>query len=448
MHITFIMPSVGRKANSKKYIRSWMMEPLGLGVLSSLTPREYERSFFDDRFEKIDFEIKTDVVCLSCETYTARRAYEIAYRFRNRGIPVILGGFHPTLVPDEAEQYADAIVVGEAEDIWKNVLEDLKSGNLKKRYKANGRPSLKGVFPDRELYRGKDYLPLRLVETGRGCMHNCEFCTIHPFYNQSYIHRPIEDVVGEIAKLRKEGSKHFFFVDDNIVSDPEHAKELFRRLIPLKIRWFSQGTINIAKDDELMRLMRDSGCMGVLIGFESLDDNTLKKLNKEFNFSIDREEAISKIHSYDLKIYATFVFGNDEDKKEVFEHTYEFAKKHKFFVTAYNHIVPFPGSALFERLNSEGRIFDDQYWLNHDYTFGKVCYQPKNFSADELTELCYYNRKRIYSIRNLLGRFFVKRNFTDIFTPLILLFSSILAKIDVGKRQGLPMGFGEPFRND
>lgn len=446
MHITFIMPSVGRKNNSKKYIRSWMMEPLGLGVISALTPKDIERSFFDDRLEKINFDIETDCVCLSCETYTSRRAYEISFRFRERGIPVILGGFHPTLVPEEAEQYADAVVVGEAEGVWDTVISDLRAGSLKKRYSGDGRPSLAKVFPDRSLYKGKNYLPLRLVETGRGCMHNCEFCTIHPFYNQSYVHRPIDDVVAEIKQMRDEGSKHYFFVDDNIVSDPEHAKELFRRLIPLKIRWFSQGTINIAKDDELMRLMRDSGCMGILIGFESLDDETLKKLNKEFNFDIDREEAIGKIHSYDLKIYATFVFGNDEDKKEVFEHTYEFAKKHKFFVTAYNHIVPFPGSALFDRLKTEGRLFDEQYWLNHEYTFGKIAYRPKHFSADELTELCYFNRKRIYSIKNLVGRFFVKRNFTDIFTPFILLYSSLLAKVDVGNRQGLPMGFGERFR--
>lgn len=448
MHITFIMPSVGRKSENQKYIRSWQMEPLGLGVISALTPKEIDRTFFDDRLEAIDFDIKTDLVVLSCETYTSRRAYEISYRFRKKGIKVLLGGFHPTLMADEAEKYSDAIVVGEAEDIWGSVLEDLKNGNLKKRYKAEGRPDLAGIFPDRDLYKGKNYLGLRLVETGRGCMHNCEFCTIHPFFNRTYIHRPVDDVYQEVKKIRDEGSKYFFFVDDNIISDPERAKELFRKLIPLKIRWFSQATINIARDDELMSLMKQSGCMGILIGFESLDNEVLKKLDKEFNTEIDRDYAIEKIHSFDLKIYATFVFGNDEDKSHVFEDTYEFAKKHKFFITAYNHIVPFPGSALFNRLIEENRIFDEKYWLNHDYCFGDVAYEPKQFSAKVLTELSFKNRKAIYSIRNLLGRFFVKRNFTDFVTPFLLIYSSLLAKIDVTGRQGLPMGFGWPIEDE
>ncbi len=322
MKITFIMPSIGRKKDDPKYMKTWQMEPLPIGVLSSLTPEKHEKVFFDDRMDKIDYDYPTDLVAITVETYTARRSYEIAYQYKQRGVKVVMGGFHPTLVPDEVKEYCDAIVIGEAENIWAKLLEDFEKGELKKEYKSSERPSLKGVFPDRTIFAGKEYLKLGLVETGRGCGFECEFCSIQNFYNSSYQYRPIEDVIQEIKSV---SFKFYFFVDDNIIADPTHAKRLFKALIPLKIKWFSQGSINMAKDPEMLELMVKSGCVGVLIGFESMDEETLNKMKKDVNIIHDRDKAVKTITDSGLRIYATFVFGYDNDTEEVFKRTFKYA---------------------------------------------------------------------------------------------------------------------------
>lgn len=442
MKVTFIMPSIGRKNENQKYVRTWQMEPLPIGALSALTPANVEKEFFDDRFNEVDYSTRTDLVAITVETYTARRAYEIARRFRDRGIKVIMGGFHPTLFPDEVMQYADSIVIGEAEDIWAGILKDAEEGTLQKMYKAEKRPSLEKRFPDRQIFKGRNYLNVGLVETGRGCPFNCDFCTVCKFFQNTYTPRPVEDVVAEI---KRHPYKYYFFVDDNIASDPEHAKKLFRALIPLKIKWLSQGSINMSKDPEMLDLMKKSGCLGVLIGFESLDEATLKNMKKGVNIDIDLDEAIRKIHAQGIRIYATFVFGYDNQEIGVFKQTYDFAMKHRFFITAFNHLVPFPGSQLYNRLKEEGRLVADNYWLDHNYTFGDVIFRPKNFGTEELTELCYQHRKKFYTVKSIFHRLFSGPNFNSFEDPFAYLLVNVLSRIDVSKRQGLPMGKGEPF---
>lgn len=442
MKVTFIMPSIGRKSLKQKYLRTWQMEPLPIGALSALTPPHVDKEFFDDRFNEIDYNTKTDLVAITVETYTARRSYEIAKRFRDRGIPVIMGGFHPTLNPDEVLEHADSICIGEADELWAGILADAEKGKLKKRYQAKQRPQLKGFFPDREIFKGRSYLKVGLVETGRGCPYGCDFCTICQFYNQSYFYRPIEDVVTEIKRHRY---PYYFFVDDNIASDTAHAKELFRALIPLKIRWFSQGSINMAADPEMLDLMKKSGCMGILIGFEALDAETLKTMKKGVNVKVDLDSAIQKIHDAGLKIYATFVFGYDNQTIGVFDETFAFAMKHKFFITAFNHLVPFPGSGLYARLKKEKALIKDRFWLDHDYTFGDVIFKPKNFTPEELTELCYGHRRKFYTWTSIFRRLFARPNWVGFVDPFGYLLVNWLSRVDVGKRQGLPMGLGEPY---
>ena len=279
--LTIIHPAIGHR-RGERYIRSWQMEPLPAAAIAGLTPKDIELRFHDDRMELIPYDEPTDAVALSVETYTARRAYQIASEYRRRGVPVMMGGFHPTLLPAEAERFAEAIVIGEAEGIWPQVIDDLRHGTLRKRYQAEHQASLEQIRLDRSIYGNKRYLPLGLVETGRGCRFPCEFCAIQSFFHRTHRSRPVDAVIAELRSLQ-DRSKLFFFVDDNFAGDIDRCKELLGAMQGLKIRWVTQMSINAAHDEELLALLARSGCKGVLIGFESLDQENLKAMGKGFN---------------------------------------------------------------------------------------------------------------------------------------------------------------------
>ena len=260
------------------------MEPLPVAVLSALTPKDVEQKFHDDRLELIPYDEPTDLVAISTEVYTAKRAYQIASEYRRRGVPVVMGGFHATLRPDEVQRYAESVVLGEAEDLWAKVIDDYRSGTPQKVYRSEMRPSLERSTPDRSIYNGKRYLPIGLVEAGRGCKFSCEFCAIQSFYHSTYCQRPVGQIVQEIRNIRNR-SKLIFFVNDNIVSDRADARELLEALIPLKIRWVSQASINTAMDPEFLQLLKASGCQGLLIGFESMNPDNLRQMGKAVNLA-------------------------------------------------------------------------------------------------------------------------------------------------------------------
>src|ERR1700691_1246352 len=236
MKLTIIHPCIGGHAGDASYIRTWQMEPLPAAALAGLTPRDVDVRFYDDRMEAIPFDEPADLVAISVETYTARRAYQIASEYRKRNVPVVMGGFHATLCPDEVAQYAEAVVCGEAEALWPRVIDDARHGRLEKFYRQTGRPSLAGLKPDRSIFRGKNYLPIGLVEAGRGCHFKCDFCAVQTVFKSTQTRRPIDAIIAEIAALKHE-RKLFFFVDDNITSNLEQAREFFRALIPLGVRW-------------------------------------------------------------------------------------------------------------------------------------------------------------------------------------------------------------------
>ena len=279
MRILFILPGIGKKPG-ERYLKSWLMEPLTIAVLKRLTPAEYETDFYDDRVESIDYQTDCDVVAITLETYTAKRAYEIAGRFRSRGKIIVCGGYHATLCPDDVAPHADVVLTGNAENVWANMLDDIRRGDYKLRY--HGEASLDYDLPDRSIYaeKVKKYLPVSLVEIGRGCRRRCEFCSISAYYKGCYKHRRIEDIVADIKMSRH---KLFFFVDDSIFSDREFAKELFLEVAKLKITWTTQITLDIARDEELLVLMRRSGCLLALIGFESISAGNLEQMNKAWS---------------------------------------------------------------------------------------------------------------------------------------------------------------------
>lgn len=400
MKITFILPAIGKKQN-EKYIGTWKMEPLTIAVLKSLTPDDVETEFFDDRIELIDYNTKTDLVVITVETYTALRSYRIAEKFRERGINVIAGGYHTTLLPDEVLEYFDSIIIGNAETVWEKVLKDASLKTLEKIYRGDF--AFHNKIPDRTIFNGKKYLPVSLVEIGRGCIHKCEFCAISEYYQCKYYKRDLDLVIEDMKSC---SNKYFFLVDDNLVADIENAKELFRRLIPLKIKWAGQGTLTMAKDKELLRLMKKSGCELILIGFESLEKESLLQMEKSWNGELETDKLVDEIHKAGIGIYATFVLGYDGDTKETVKKTLEFSEKHKFYTTAFNHLLPFPGTGLYHRLKKENRLIYDKWWINENYNYGELSFYPKNFDPKELSLISRDTRKAFSNGKNVLKRGF------------------------------------------
>ncbi len=439
MHMTIIHPAIGHIKN-ERYIRSWQMEPLPAAAIAGLTPDDIDIDFYDDRMEKIPFDDPTDVVTISVETYTAKRAYQIASEYRQRGIPVIMGGFHATLLPDEVEQYAEAVVVGEAELIWANVINDLKSGSLKRRYQSNERPSLDVIRLDRSIFEGKRYLPIGLVETGRGCRYACEFCAIQAFFDSTHRNRPIEDIVKEIESL-KDKKKVFFFVDDNFIGNIKEAKALLRALIPLNIRWITQMSIDGAYDEELLQLLDESGCKGVLIGFESLDEKNLKLMNKSFNtMHGGYANALENLRRYNIRIYATFVFGYDYDTEASFDAAVSFAIEQQFYIAAFNHLTPFPGTPLYNQLKEQGKMRFENWWLDDEYRYNDLPFTPKELAPQEVTRLCVESRRSFYSIKSIFKRLLSPVNYSDGFMLRNFLPINWMHRNDVSSRNGYPLG--------
>lgn len=437
--LTLVHPCIGRKAG-QRYIRTWQMEPLPPATLAALTPRdEWDVSFYDDRMERVDFDAAADLVAISVETYTARRAYQIASEYRRRGVPVVMGGFHATLRTQEVMRYAEAVVVGEAETLWRGVLDDFRAGRMKRLYRAEGRPSLKGVRPDRSIFQGKRYLPIGLVEAGRGCHLKCDFCAIQSFFGSTQTRRPTDDIIQEIREL-KGTRKLFFFVDDNITSNMAQAKEFFRALVPEKIKWVSQASINAAHDDEFLALVKESGCQGLLIGFESLDPDNLKDMNKGFNtMKGGFETALANLRRHGIRLYPTFIFGYDHDTPESFARTVAFAKRHAFYIAAFNHLTPFPGTPLYERLEKEGKLRYKEWWLDPEYRYNTVPFRPAKLGPEEVQQGCVDARASFYSWPSILRRSLdaVNRQ-KGMFLPFFTI--NAMFRAEVRERDGYPLG--------
>lgn len=391
--VAFIYPAMGRKPG-RAYVRSWQMQPLGLAQLSALTPPAWDRVLLDDRIREVRGDEPADLCAISIETYTARRGYQIAAAFRRRGIPVAVGGFHATACPEEALAHADAVCVGEGEGVWPRMLEDVAHRRLGGLYYASPSSAFPRTMPDRSLFRDQRYLPLELVETGRGCPHRCEFCAIAGFHRGRYRRRPLEDIVRELSGL-KGGT--VFLVDDNISADRPGLVELCRRLEPLGLRWISQASLDVARDDDLPRLLARSGCAGLLIGFESLDPERLRQMGKYTNRVAEYEASLSRLRRAGLAVYGTFLFGYPGDAADAFDRAVRFARKEKLFLAAFNHLIPFPGTSLHARVVSRGLLKRPDWWLDPGFRFGQTPMATQPLSPEALSDLCQRARRTFYS---------------------------------------------------
>jgi radical SAM superfamily enzyme YgiQ (UPF0313 family) len=440
MKATLIYPAVGRKAG-KPYVRAWQMQPLSMAVLASLMPADVEIAFYDDRLEPLDYDAPTDLVVLSVETFTALRAYRIARRFRRRGVPVVMGGYHVTLLPEEAQQESDAIVIGDAEPVWKELISDARRGKLRARYDGRGARELTGVRPQRSVFAGRAYQNITLVEYARGCNFRCDFCSITAFHQAAQSHRPARDVAREMEET---GSRRFFIVDDNVVSQPAKARELCRELTPLDINWVGQASIHIAQDDELLELLANSGCRGLLVGMESINAANLKVMRKDWNTAhASYEDSLRQFRKHGLAIYGTFVFGYDEDDWSVVARSVEFAREHKLFLAAFNHLVPFPGTPLYRRLEQQGRLLTARWWLDSQGRVGDVTFRPKRMSPRELQDACLWARRQFYGWGSMWERSLdAQANLSSLAMLGVYVGLNLGSHFDIDLRQGLQLGLG------
>lgn len=396
MKLELIVPAMHGSSNKGKKA---ICPPLAPAAIAALTPPGVKVSITDENVARIDFNKDTDLVGITALTSTSKRAYEIADTFRARGVNVILGGIHASIMPDEASEHADAVVIGEAEGIWPQVIEDSKADRLQKVYRQRERPSLVGLpVPRRDLFKKGVYFIPNTVSTTRGCPYNCSFCSVTLFFGHSYRCRPLAEVISEIKAIDREAP--IIFVDDNIVGKPSYAKELFRALIPLKLKWLGQSSVNIAKDEELLKLAAASGCIGLLIGFESLSPASLAGIGKKINVINEYEAVIRKIHSYNIGIHGCFIFGLDEDDEDIFKRTVRFAQKTRLETAQFSFAIPHPGTTLYESLDEAGRIVSKDWSKYND----EIVYLPKPFSREILQKGHDWASPEFYSLPSIIRR--------------------------------------------
>jgi len=440
MKITLIRPGLG-VLGRRKYSSKACMEPLALAILAGLTPSDVEVAAYDDRFEDIPYDEPTDLVALSVGTFQARRAYEIARTYRQRGVKVVMGGFHVTFRPDEAAEYADSVALGEAEGLWPRIVDDARNGRLAPRYEAAEPPDLAGVRPDRSVLAPKRYMPISVIQFGRGCHHNCDFCCVKAFYRSGCRHRPVEDVLDEI---RDAGRDWIFFTDDNLVAQRERAKEFLRAIVPLKLHWTSQVSLDVVEDEELLDLLVASGCQCLVIGLESLDDANMRRMGKGWSQTAEYAERLAVLRRRGIMVYATFVFGYPGDGPDVFDRTLRFAMEQKFFLVNFNHLQPYPGTRLYDRLERDGRLVYDRWWLEPRYRFGEACFTPEGMTAAELTAGAFRARSEFYGWSGILRRMWDRQaNAASLYNLSTFLVCNVISRQDIHRKQGLSLGLGK-----
>jgi radical SAM superfamily enzyme YgiQ (UPF0313 family) len=393
MKLLLISPSCNF---GKKIIKAIQIPQLSLHILASLTPDDVDITVVNEQIRGADFPLDFDLVGISCMTATANRSYQLSDRFRQRGSKVVLGGIHPTILPQEAIRHADAVVIGEAEGCWADVIHDFKKGKLRKFYHVPEPDLSKCPFPRRDLHIDKALFNCVGLLTTRGCPYACEFCSVTDFYGKKIRHRPISMVVEEI---RQSGSKTFAILDDNLTGHPGFSKKLFEALIPLDIRWVGQSSISLAKDKEMLKLCRLSGCVGLFFGLESVSPSSLLGMKKTLKSIEETEEAIKIIQDNGIAFHPSIILGFDTDTKAIFDDTLEFLARAKLPTMSLFVLTPYPGTQIYRRFKEQGRIISYD-WSHYDHN--TVVFQPKNMTPQELAEGHYYVRSEFYSFSSIV----------------------------------------------
>ena len=405
MKIVLIMPRAKLYQKGRGFRKNLRYAPLTLTTLAGLVLKELKAEIrvIDEGVELADYStIKADLVGITCITGTSSRAYELADYFRSKSISVVLGGPHPTLMPKEAIKHADSVAIGIANRIWPQMLIDFKNNKLKKFYKDEC-INLQGLpLPRRDLLKKSGYISINTVQAVYGCPYKCEFC-VTQIIGRGYHHRPIPEVINEIKKLK---SKLIFFLDPSPMEDKEYAKELYRQMIPLKKKWMGLSTTRIYDDEELFDLIAKSGCIGLLIGFESVSQKSLTKMNKNFNTAEKYKDFIKKLHKKGIAVQACFVFGSDEEDKTIFKDTVDFIIETGLDLPRFTVSTPFPGTPLYQRLKNENRILTEDW---SKYNAQNVVFKPKNMSVKELQDGLEWAWKETYKTKNIIKRLAISK---------------------------------------
>lgn len=383
---------------SRKTRTGLMIPQLALHILAGLTPPEHEVKIVEEEIEDIDLEEPCDLVGISCMTSNAPRAYYLAGEFKRRGKTVVLGGVHPTLLPEEALAAADAVVQGEAEGVWEQLLADFAQGRLQPRYHGPS-PSLERYIPlhNRQATRKRLFNVLPVMST-RGCPYSCEFCCVSDLFGKKIRHVPVANVVRDIEES---GGKIFIFLDDNIIGNPAYAKALFAAIKPLKIKWVGQASISFVRDTHLMELAVQSGCAALFFGVESVLASQMQRMRKAVKTIPDLEAAIKKVRDMGIHFHASFVFGFDDDTPAVFPETLEFLQKTKIATASINVLTPYPGTRLYEQFKAEGRLLSTD-WKYYDHN--TVVFRPKHMSPYELQTGVNWVKREFTRLRAIFGR--------------------------------------------
>jgi radical SAM superfamily enzyme YgiQ (UPF0313 family) len=361
--------------------RSLRYAPLTLTTLAALVPPELNADIrlIDEGIEDVDLTLDADLIGMTVITGTATRAYELAAHFRGRGIAVVLGGPHVTLIPDDAAPHADAIVVGYAEESWPQLVRDFASRRLQPRYVQRPGLTLANLpFARRDLLPGHRFITTDVFEATRGCVHSCEFCVVPSAWGLEPYQKPVEDVV---ADIRQKGARKLIFVDLNLIADPSYAARLFAALVPLRVQWYGLATTLLGDDPQLLALAAKSGCRGLLIGLESLSSKNLRDTRKGFNSPDKYRALVDALHRHGIALQGCFVFGLDQDTPSIFLETARFVVDARIDLPRFAVVTPFPGTPLFKRLEMEGRILTRNWEL---YDGQHVVFQPAQMSVEEL----------------------------------------------------------------
>ncbi len=405
--------------------------PLTLTTLAALVPPELsaEITIQDEGVQPLDLDFDADVVGISAITGTAPRAYQLADQLRARGQTVVLGGVHPTLLPEEASRHADSVVVGYAEQSWPQLLRDAAARRLQPRYTAApgrgpyglepggpqpGSPQPGGPQPGgraaagreliglpmarRDLLHKRRYATINSIEATRGCPHKCDFCVVPTAWRNTYLHRPVAEVIAELKTFE---GRNALFIDLSPMEDVHYAKALYRAMIPLRMRWVGLSTTRVAQDAELLDLVARSGCKGLLIGFESISQTTLNQTRKQFHDAGDYAQVVRRLHDKGIGIQGCFVFGFDNDDTEVFQRTVEFVDRTKIDLPRYAVATPFPGTPLYRQLAAEGRLLHRDWSL---YDVEHVVFRPRRMSVEQLQEGLYWSWRQSYGWPSLARR--------------------------------------------